>query len=450
MDAFPNPAALPAHVLERADVQQALARRDFGEVFRLARKWGGISFSKIAEACDIKSERVGALARGEGAITTHDKILQVCDALRIPGHTLGLLPRPWETTASRQSPRTVAAREENNATPPAAPSLIPPPRFPGVSAQAGHFGTQGSEAEAVHAFRMADRQVGGGHLYAAVMQYLSTRIGPGLVAESSTPASFVAAAGLTEMAGWMAHDSGRDAVAARHFHRALNLASAGEAAALTAQVWASRAHLALHRADNTAALVAADQAWQHLDGSEDTALRGRVLTMRARAHAVNGDGPACRSALAQAERLLSTAQGPPGSEWTSPFDSGSLASEAARSMCDVGDYAAAVEHAHLVMELRGADRVRARALASLTLARALIGQGHVDGASAIAQGVGRTAAGVGSLVVSGQLSGVANALAPYEGAEGVGTVLAELRGVLTQHRGMYHWLGDDREEGAYG
>ncbi|WP_236568028.1 hypothetical protein [Nocardiopsis sp. FR6] len=447
MDVFPAPAALPTHVLERADVQGALERRDFGTVFRLARKWGGISYSRIAEACDIKAERVGALARGEGAITTHDKILQVCDALRIPGHTLGLLPRPWESAASPRSPQTVTSDGPKSSSSPAPPP-VPSPRVPETPELPRPGETQGSEAEAVHAFRIADRQVGGGHLYAAVMQYLSTRVGPGLVAESSTPATFVAAAGLTEMAGWMAHDSGRDTVAARHFQRALNLARAGEAAALAAQVWASRAHLALHRADNAAALVAAEQAWQHLDGSEDTALRGRILAMRTRAHAVNGDAAASRSALAQAERLLSTGSRAPASDWTSPFDLGSLASEAARSMCDVGDYTAAAEHARHALELRTPDRVRARSLASLTLARALVGQGEIDEAGAVAQQVGRTTAGVGSLVVSGQLRGVVAALAPYSRARGVGTVLAELRGVLDHHQGMYHWLGGEDREGV--
>jgi hypothetical protein len=52
-------------------MREAIARHDFGRVFALARKWDGISYSKLADACGIKPERVGALARGEGAITTY-------------------------------------------------------------------------------------------------------------------------------------------------------------------------------------------------------------------------------------------------------------------------------------------------------------------------------------------------------------------------------------------
>ncbi|MGK4582551.1 tetratricopeptide repeat protein [Kitasatospora sp. HPMI-4] len=77
-------------------MRNALDRRDLGEVFALARKWGGISFTKIGEAIDMKAERVGKLARGEGSITTLEKIIQVADGLRIPGHLLGLAARPWE------------------------------------------------------------------------------------------------------------------------------------------------------------------------------------------------------------------------------------------------------------------------------------------------------------------------------------------------------------------
>lgn len=87
---------VPPEVLARADVQHALATRDFGRLFVMLRQRGGISFSRIAAACDLKPERVGQLARGLGEITSMDKIMQIADGLGIPGHHLGLLPRPWE------------------------------------------------------------------------------------------------------------------------------------------------------------------------------------------------------------------------------------------------------------------------------------------------------------------------------------------------------------------
>jgi len=106
MTTAPTPAALPPHVLERADVRAALSRIDLGEVFRLARQYtdGAISYSKIAEAINIKAERVGLLARGQGRIESYDKILEVADGLRIPGHLIGLARRPWESQAAVRPP----------------------------------------------------------------------------------------------------------------------------------------------------------------------------------------------------------------------------------------------------------------------------------------------------------------------------------------------------------
>ncbi|MVO84099.1 tetratricopeptide repeat protein [Streptomyces sp. p1417] len=121
-EAAPTPAALPPHVVERADVRAAIANHDFGEVFRLARLHGKISYAKIAEAVGYKREHIGKMARPEAdghgvrpRITQHRKILEVVDALRIPGHLAGLAPRPWEferrTDVSRQvDPSTLLAR----------------------------------------------------------------------------------------------------------------------------------------------------------------------------------------------------------------------------------------------------------------------------------------------------------------------------------------------------
>ncbi|WP_199788157.1 MULTISPECIES: helix-turn-helix transcriptional regulator [unclassified Streptomyces] len=90
--------AIPTEVLARSDVREAIEAHDFGQLFYLVRKWAGISYNRIAEACDIKSSRISELARGEGAITTLTKIEKVADAFRIPGYSLRLAPRPWESS----------------------------------------------------------------------------------------------------------------------------------------------------------------------------------------------------------------------------------------------------------------------------------------------------------------------------------------------------------------
>ena len=89
-------AAVPQPVLERTDVREALSVHDFGRVFALVRQWGGVSYSKIAQACDIKPERVGQLAQGHGRIVSYAKVAAIADGLRVPGSMVGLAPRPWE------------------------------------------------------------------------------------------------------------------------------------------------------------------------------------------------------------------------------------------------------------------------------------------------------------------------------------------------------------------
>ncbi|MFJ7125033.1 helix-turn-helix domain-containing protein [Streptomyces sp. NPDC098101] len=90
------PTALPRELLGDEDMQRALCAHDFGTVFRMAREHAGMSYSKLGAALDIKPERISALARGTGRITTFDKIRQISEALRVPGHMLGLAPQTWE------------------------------------------------------------------------------------------------------------------------------------------------------------------------------------------------------------------------------------------------------------------------------------------------------------------------------------------------------------------
>ncbi|MGW1253708.1 helix-turn-helix domain-containing protein [Streptomyces sp. NPDC002513] len=102
--------AIPRDVLERDDVRHALAAHEFGTLFKLIRKWTGISFNRIAEACDIKSSRVSQIARGEAVISTIAKIEHIADAFRIPGHYLRLAPRPWEMSYAQSASEVESER----------------------------------------------------------------------------------------------------------------------------------------------------------------------------------------------------------------------------------------------------------------------------------------------------------------------------------------------------
>ncbi len=83
--------------------------------------------------------------------------------------------------------------------------------------------------------------------HSAVLDYWNTRLAPRLFSgDDPTPKVFVAAAGIVEMAGWMAHDAGRDDRAHRQFRRALDLSTLGGDRQLTIHIHAGHAHLHRH------------------------------------------------------------------------------------------------------------------------------------------------------------------------------------------------------------
>jgi hypothetical protein len=151
----------------------------------------------------------------------------------------------------------------------------------------------------MRSFRAADLQVGGGHLYATVVSYLQTALAPRVFgAATGGPGIFAVASALTEMAGWMAHDAGRDQSAEQHFVRALDLAAVASDAQLSAHILASMSHLALHQGRPAPAIQLARQGSEALSaGSASPGLAARLLAMEARVLIAQGEPEqACRIA----------------------------------------------------------------------------------------------------------------------------------------------------------
>ena len=234
-------------------------------------------------------------------------------------------------TGSRPPTVRSAARR-----PPRGPRAAPAPRI-ACPQVAPHAPTGATVEAALQAFRVADRQLGGGHLYATVVRYLQVEVGPrlfGSVRDESGPAVFRAAAALTDLAGWMAHDAGRDGLTEQHFVRALDLAKAGGGGELEGQILASMSHLALQLGRPAAAVGLAQAGRVAIGrGPRRAALEARLCAMEAHGQAAWRESGACDRLLGQAEHLLAGAATPPP-DWVSPFDAGSLAGEAAR--CRLG------------------------------------------------------------------------------------------------------------------
>ncbi|CAM5688894.1 HTH cro/C1-type domain-containing protein OS=Streptomyces antimycoticus OX=68175 GN=SANT12839_050750 PE=4 SV=1 [Streptomyces antimycoticus] len=99
MDAT-TPGPLTPDVLDRDDLRRALEEHDFAAAFTLIKKWGGLSQNRIAAACQLTPGKVSMIMNGSSRVTSIEVIRRIADGLRIPGHLVGLAPRPWESTDS--------------------------------------------------------------------------------------------------------------------------------------------------------------------------------------------------------------------------------------------------------------------------------------------------------------------------------------------------------------
>lgn len=279
------------------------------------------------------------------------------------------------------------------------------------------------------AFQTADRQVGGGILYPTVVRYLNTDVAPRLLDTNgaNSAAIFAAASSLTEIAGWMAHDTGQDDKARQHFDKAFRLASAAGHDALAGNVCASLSHLAGQLGQPSDAVRIAEAGLIRADQAVGTRrLTARLHAMRARGLSMQGDARACAAALDDAERTLAHVTEEQPAAWIAQFDDASLAAEAAMCLRQLGLLAQAEQQAHRVIELRSGDRVRSRAFGQLTLARVLIDAGRHDEAAAVGREVCAVASSLTSARVRSRLDRLGEILTAHRRSPDIAAFLADL------------------------
>ncbi|MFI6112805.1 hypothetical protein [Kitasatospora sp. NPDC051164] len=262
---------------------------------------------------------------------------------------------------------------------------------------------------AMESFRLADRQLGGGHVYRSVVHYLNTVVAPTLFSAADSredgEAAFGAAVVLTEMAAWMAHDAGRDDLASGHFDRARRLSQSLTDVAAGANVLAGMSHLALQTDQVEAAADLARSGLARLAGGPPVpTLAARLHAMEARALAHLHSEREAQRALDAAREALVLARTAPASRWVAPFDEAALASEGASVFLDLGELKAAATEAEHALALRDASRVRSRAFGQVTLARVLLAQGQLDAACAVGMELLNACQSVTSLRLSSQLA----------------------------------------------
>lgn len=339
----------------------------------------------------------------------------------------GAIPPPIQVlgAAQRLTPRAPAPTvvpELNGSGPPAGGLVVTP-------SPASFTGPASIEA-VMQTFRDADRQVGGGYVYAAVIRYLEREIAPQLFGGTSDV--FSAAAALTEMAGWMAHDAGDDMLAGGHFQRALRFASATEDAELAAHIHASHSHLAQHLDRPRDALRFAQAGRSILRrGAHHPALAARLHAMEARALATLRRRADSGRALMNAEKALDRLSSHAVSPWVSPFDRASLAAEASQCMQQLQQLASARQHSEQVISLRSTNHARSRAFGQLRLASILVSQGEIEHACAVSEAALASSDRLSSSRVTQLLHSLHGQLAPHAATPGVEHVVRSLSTALS-------------------
>jgi transcriptional regulator with XRE-family HTH domain len=345
-----------------ADVIQFTPRRtNPSGLLRAARDRSGLTHAQFAA---LVGRAIGRPELGPGTIRAWES---------------GAIPPPIEIIEAaqrltRRAPAPGVVPQLDGARPPASGTLIMP-------TPASLTGPASIE-DVMQTFRDADRQVGGGYVYGAVIRYLEREIAPQLFGGASDV--FAAAAALTEMAGWMAHDAGDDTLAGGHFERALRFVTATDDVELAAHIHASHSHLAQHLDRPRDALRFAQAGRSILRrGAHHPALAARLHAMEARALAKLRRRADCGRALMNAEKALDRLAPSPPSPWVSPFDRASLAAEASQCMQQLQYLAAARQHSEQVISLRSSSHARSRAFGQLRLAGILVSQGELEHACVV-------------------------------------------------------------------
>jgi transcriptional regulator with XRE-family HTH domain len=215
-----NPPEVPAGFWETDQMRDALASWHIGRVINAYRQHPfhrrSLSQETVAGWLGITQAQLSRIERGV-PIRDLDRLIYWARLLRIPATSLWFdLPGAVRRGNDRPiNQGTGSDRNHHTATIATSP-------FP-ASVRAKPLNTS-ADALTMEAFRTADRQIGGGHLYASVVRYLQVDLGPrllGTVSDDNGSQLFCAAAGLSDMAGWMAHDGGQDLLARQHFDRAV-------------------------------------------------------------------------------------------------------------------------------------------------------------------------------------------------------------------------------------
>lgn len=429
MTGYTPPTALPGWLLEDAELRAAVECHDFGTVFRLAKRRGGISYSQIAAECDIKPDRVGTLARGLGKVASFDKIVRISDALRIPGHLLGLVDRPWESARDSDTETEGDSLRRRRFMQAAGLAAALPAA---MSAPHGRVGqsTVTHLRERTARLRRLDDVLGGGdtyRVYTAEYQRTKTLLREASYDEATGRSLLSLLAEQAQQAGWAAFDGGRAA-------DATSLYEASRAAALDAGDGSlagnALAFLAYQRlgGDRRAGAEISGRSTETIDSRTPAGVRALLHERRAWACAVAGMPTETERSLAAATHALAETDGQPQPDWAAWVDYTELEIMTGRCWAELRRPLRAVPVLEAALARFDDCHARDKALYSSWLAQAYVTAGEPEQAAGLISRALTLADGVASVRPRRRLAPVlAELSARYEGLPAVVEVVEQSR-----------------------
>ena len=247
-----------------------------------------------------------------------------------------------------------------------------------------------SDVEAVRstteAFSALDHRYGGGHIRPVVVHYLNSVVSGMLAGSYSEKVGrelFAAAARLTELAGYMAVDTGQLGLAQRYYIQALRMSQAAGDRAFGGYVLAAgMSHLAATLGNPREISQLARAAQEGARGQATPRAEALFHAAEARGHAVLGDAHACDESAGRAVAAMERAESAPRSgddpAWIAHFDRGYLADELAHCLLDLEQPKKAAERADEALSALPEQRVRRRAIGLFLLASARLRERELE------------------------------------------------------------------------
>ncbi|MGF1425196.1 transcriptional regulator [Kitasatospora sp. LaBMicrA B282] len=227
-----------------------------------------------------------------------------------------------------------------------------------------------------------DHRFGSGHVRPVVVHYLNSVVS-GLLSggyrEETGRRLFAAVARLTELAGYMAVDTGQPGLAQRYYIQALRLAQAADDRGYGGYVLAaSMSHLAATLGNPREIAQLARAAQEGARSVATPTAMAMFYAAEARGHALLGDARSCELVAARAVAAMEKRNPEDDPDWIRHFDEAYLADELAHCYRDLELSKQAERQARIALELHPVTRVRRRAVDLVLLATAQLQQREIE------------------------------------------------------------------------